>query len=427
MARVTYSKKTRTFTALWKDYAKEVLGERYPYGRKSSKWQGERAPTACEKREVIRSMLKDARKAETASMDRAELIRIYGKQEAIAAEGYLKNLKDEELCISTAEVARKAARQEVNTFVEWLHETHEGIALHRIKSTVASQFYKYLQTRGLAYGTIQHYIARLRYVFNEAMLKQEESAYKPSNPFATLRLHKVIAKVAGHRRRPYTQEQLRMFLAAAADTRYLNKWKVLQRFACYYFIIVTGWRVNDILGLCWQQVDLGQELIRLKHSKTRNQGIRTELRITELMKLILRALQKLQDTAEEKRKGYLFPLWGGHAGTSYANLTQHFAKLREKWQLTEYEKQGVHKTHTYTIHSFRGTVITRLTQAGFQEARINYLVGHSPSNTETKHYLTLGADDIKELVEHMEKLCGAAAIADEVELIRQTKEPPGRE
>lgn len=422
MARVTYNKKTRTFTALWKDYAKEVLGERYPYGRKSHKWQGEKAPTAVDKRSIISNMMLIAQKAEMASRDKAEHIRLYGKHDAISAVEYLRNLKDDELCISTAEVSRKAARQEINTFVEWLHENHEGIALHRIKSTVAAQFYKYLQSRRLAYGTMQHYIARLRYIFNEAILKQEDSAYRPGNPFATLRLHKVIAKVAGHRRRPYTQEQLQQFLESAADNRYLNKWKILQRFASYYFIMVTGWRVNDILGLRWQQIDLQHELIRLKHSKTRNQGIRTELRMTPLMKTILQALKKLQDMAEEKRKGYLLPLWGGHARTSYANLAQHFAKQRKKCQLTEYEKQGVHKTHTYTIHSFRGTVITRLTQADFQEARINYLVGHAPSNTETKHYLTLGADDIKALIEYMEKLCNASTIADKVELIRQTRE-----
>ena len=65
---------------------------------------------------------------------------------------------------------------------------------------------------------------------------------------------------------------------------------------------------------------------------------------------------------------------------------EHFIKVRKELNLDEYEQRGKVKTHTYTIHSFRGTVITRLTQAGYSEARINYLVGHAPRTTETKHY-----------------------------------------
>ena len=88
----------------------------------------------------------------------------------------------------------------------------------------------------------------------------------------------------------------------------------------------------------------------------------------------------------------------------------------------EYEQRGKVKTHTYTIHSFRGTVITRLTQAGYSEARINYLVGHAPRTTETKHYLSLTADDTKELVEYMEDYCNAYDFSLELPIINEVRE-----
>ncbi len=407
MAKVTYSKKTRTFTAIWKDYACEAEGKRYPYGRKSRRWTGQKAPTAAEKRQMICEMLLHAQKAELASLERAEHIRIYGAQAAVSAEAYLEGLGEDELCISTTQEARKAARQVINTFVRWLKVEHAGLALHRVNSCIAAQYYRYLQATNLSYGTIEHYIARLRFVFHAAQLRYEESVYKPGNPFAALRLHKVIPKVMGHRRKPYTEAQLAGFLAAAAEQGGPNMWRRLQRFGAYYFLIVTGWRVNDVLRMRWEQVDMQRGIIWMKHSKTQNIGIRTELKITGLMQTLLPALEKLQELAAEEHRGYMFPLWSGKAGSAYADLAQHFAKCRAEWQLAEYEQQGVNKTHTYTIHSFRGTLITLLTRAGFQESLINYLVGHAPRGTEARHYLTLGAEDTRAMVEYMEKICKA--------------------
>ena len=57
MATVTYNKKSRSFTVIWKDYAKEALGERYPYGRKSQKWQGDKHPSASERRAVEKELM----------------------------------------------------------------------------------------------------------------------------------------------------------------------------------------------------------------------------------------------------------------------------------------------------------------------------------------------------------------------------------
>jgi hypothetical protein len=48
-------------------------------------------------------------------------------------------------------------------------------------------------------------------------------------------------------------------------------------------------------------------------------------------------------------------------------------------------------------------------------------VGHAPRTTEAKHYLTLTADDTKELVEHMEDLCNAYDFSLELPIINEVR------
>ena len=309
MATFTYNKKTRTFSVIWKDHAKEALGVKYPYGRKSKKWLGDKAPTASEKRAIEKELMQHADEEETKSKGQASFIRIHGKTDEITAAGYLMSLKDDELTITKDKTAQSVARHRINTFINWLNTKHRGLALHQVNSAIASQYYKYLEGERLAYATIQHHIARLRFVFNDAMIKYENSPLKPSNPFATLRLHKVITKVAGHKRKSYTNEQLQKFLLASIKSNHLNKWQLFQRFATYYFLIVTGWRVNDILRLKWESVDLQQGIIKHTHRKTKNKRLQTELGITDLMHEILLMLKEMQQYAPDNRKEFVFSLF----------------------------------------------------------------------------------------------------------------------
>lgn len=407
MASISYNKKTRTFTAVWKDYAKEALGERYPYGRKSEKWQGVKHPSAKEKREVEKRLMTFADDEEHKSKDKADYIRIHGKDDEITATGYLTNLKDEELSISQNKTTVQQARLIRNDFVTWLDINHKKIALHEINSFIASRYYKHLQAQGIAYGTIRKYTNRLRFLFKQVLIKYEDSPLKYKNPFSTMRLDSVIEQVAEHTRKAFTQSQLRDFLHFSMTSERLNKWQILQRFAIYYFLIVTGWRVNDILLMKWQQVDFDKGIIKMTHAKTEKKNIKTELYITELMAEILTALYLMKEYSPNENHDFVFSYW--NAGTKkesnwYGCIRANFIKIRQKLNLDTSDKKGKVKTYDYTIHSFRGTVITRLTQAGYNEAMINYLVGHAPRTIEAKHYLSLGSKDTKTLIEHMENL-----------------------
>lgn len=424
VATVTYNKKSRSFTLIWKDYAKEALGERYPYGRKSQKWHGAKHPSASERRAVEKELMTLAANEEYKSKEKADYIRIHGQDNEITASGYLSTLTDDELCITTRSRVKTQARIVINDFVTWLDKQYKGIALHKINEAIARKYYKHLQSQGRVFGTIKNDIIRLSYIFKQVIRKYEDSPLKYKNPFSTLRLDEVITKTIPHKRKPYTQQELEDFLHFSKESTRLNEWQLLQRFSIYYFLMVTGWRINDILLMKWRQIDLQKGIIKITHSKTKNSGITTELYITNLMNEILTALYLMRDKAPSGNRDFIFSYW--NEGTQresnwQACIREHFIKVRKELKLDEYAQRGKVKTHTYTIHSFRGTAITRLTQAGYQEPRINYLVGHAPRTTEAKHYLTFTADDTKELIEFMEDYCNAYDLSLELSIMNEVR------
>ncbi len=418
MASISYNKQTRTFTAVWKDYAKEALGERYPYGRKSEKWQGDKHPSAKEKREVKKRLMAFADDEEHKSKAKADYIRTHGNEEEITATGYLANLKDEDIAKTGHTKTRANARRIINEFVTWLDNNYKGIALHKISEAIAAKYYKHLKNKKRAYNTIQTHITRLSYIFKRVIRKYEDSPLKYKNPFSTLSLDDIIQPQAPHKRKPYEETHLQDFLHYSKTSEKLSKWRILQRFAIFYFMTVTGWRISDILGLSWQQVDLHKGIIKLTHSKTKDRDIRTDLYITDLMNEILTALHLMKDTAPNKNSDFIF-LLGKNGSITYHAIRDFYEKIREKLQLDEKGKKGTMNTYTYTIHSFRHTVITRLTQAGYQEAKINYLVGHAPRTTEEKTYLTLEAKDTKALIEYMENLAKAQYFFEKLEVAKE--------
>lgn len=421
MATVTYNRVKRIFTVIWKDYKKEALGAKYPYGRKSRKWQGEKAPSSAERKQIEKELLDFATKAEYQSKEQAQYIRVYGNDEAIQASAYLNALTDDELTITDNKTTKRKARNIVKAFSSWLDENYKSIELHRIDEEIAVKYYKHLKKQGITYATIRTYIIRLSYIFKRVIRKYKKGTLKYENPFSTLPLNEVIDKVASHKRKPYENSHLEQFLLSATYSKRLNKWQTLQRFAIYYFLIVTGWRVNDILRLKWQNIDLQKGIIKLTHSKTKKQGITTELMMTEYMELILHGLKIMTDTISKSHKEFVFSLRGDEASmtsTQYQSIEEHFTKVREKLGLTEHTQKGKIKTYSYNIHAFRKTVITKLTQDGFQEAIINYLVGHAPRTTEEKSYLSLSARDTLKLILHMEGLSKVHIYMKKIEVIK---------
>lgn len=418
MATVRYNAKKMTFSVIWKDYYKEVCGSSYPYTRKSCKWRGPHPPNCRELRRMQATLAGLAAEQEADSAVRAQAC--VKEEKAISAENYLLQLRDDELCRTPSPAAIRRARNAVKHFVAHLHKLHPGLFLHEVRTHIVLGYYEELRTLPLAYGTKMRICERLTFIFRRIMLKFEYSALHYTNPFERLKLADVVGKSEATRKKILSQEQLRMLLSESLSGKRLSNSERLQRFGIIYFLIVTGWRLGDIVTLKWEQINTEQRHISLLHAKTAARGIRTTIYITNFMAEILHQLRAHANGTA----------WGEYVFCHRSAATRHFKaaaersvqtffeKTRAKYGLTESTCTGLLNMHAYTVHSLRGSTITHLTEADFSEVKINYLVGHAPRTIEQRHYLRLDCNpeqSTRALIEHMETLIAVTTYRTDLE------------
>jgi integrase len=85
---------------------------------------------------------------------------------------------------------------------------------------------------------------------------------KSSRSYSGLALVKVPRSVS-EEIRPLDREQAKILLETARDERFE---------ALYVLAVTTGLRQSDLLGLKWEDVDLGEGLVRVKRTLTRRKG-----------------------------------------------------------------------------------------------------------------------------------------------------------
>ena len=416
MASVDYNRKKQTFTAVWKDYAKEALGKKYPYGRKSEKWKGEQKPTAEQVKQKKKSMLDEALNEEFKSKEKAAYIRIHGNEEDLLASGYLTAMSDRDLCNSDNPLEIKRARFYLNEFVAWLDNNYKKVTLKSLDEEIATEYYRYLRhERSYAYATTGIITKRLRFILNHV----ERKVKGFNNPFKQVKMSTTLPYMAPCTREVFTYQELNHFIISTFD--HDDPYKQLQEFATFYFLIVTGWRVHDVLLMKWSQINMQNNTVTVTHSKTKNRDITTVLRMTSLMRVIFELLKLLQEKAPQELREYVFCYHKEGIKMErapYGKILYKFKKVREELGYNTTSNRGRITLNKYTIHSFRGTVVTRLLLDDFQEARINKLVGHTPRTTEERAYLKFTPDDLAALVEHMEEKAGMKEYIHDLELFK---------
>ncbi len=415
MSTVRYCAKTRTFSVIWKDYARESSGYTYPYRRKSWKWRGTKAPTCRERRRRERELAAYALAQEIASAELAQQLRAASECRHIQAVSYLETLEVQELVISHRPGELHRARRAVAEFVAYLRRNYPQIYLHEVRTHIVGEFYLTLGNKGLAYGTLKRISERLSFVFRRIAIRFEASPVKYTNPFAQLRLSDVLKRVEPTRKKALTAQQIHAVLREALSSARLSSAEALQRFCIFYFLAVTGWRLGDVVGLRWAQVDTERRCITLQHAKTTDKNIYTTIYITSFMLDLLNMLRQLE--CPDIWREYVFGLRDARARhflqAGKRSAQAFFELVRSKLRMDESCRKGRLRTHAYTIHSLRGSVITHLTEADFSEVKINYLVGHAPRTTEQRHYLSLDSDPEKStraLLEYMEELISVSTL-----------------
>ena len=157
--------------------------------------------------------------------------------------------------------------------------------------------------------------------------------------------------------------------------------------AAIRLLMFTGARLNEILRLKWEEVDLDSGLIRLQDSKTGAKAI-------FLNKLAVDVLNEIPHMLDNP-----FVIAGDKEGTCLINLEKPWGNIREKAKLGEVR-----------IHDLRHTFASFAVQGGMSLEMIGALLGHSQAST-TKRYAHMASTQHKTNSEAVGKALSEAMTA----------------
>ena len=415
---IKYDKVTRTVSVRWTDYEKAYQGYK---GNSRYRNRQIKCGTIYSRKEAEEELMVIAKREQQKSIERAEELKRQGihpssrttaKDDTVYASSFLRLLDDSRITKSTRRQTINDCRNYVNQFADWLDKHYPNIELHKITKLMAEDYCKHLAKR-FAFSSVKTYRAHLVYTFNSIIDIFEQSPIKYGNPFAKVTLTRVLNDTVEGRKEIFNFEQLAYILKRAGENEKHKQPARIQRFAFFYLLIVTGWRVGDLASFKWSSVDFKKRVVTNLHGKTEdNTGVHTKIYMTELMKEVLMALRDLKRPKEYEE--YLFSVGrGGVKNLHQRNVTNaqtHMDNIREELELHETVKRGKYKVHAHTIHSIRGSFITHMAPKRFEETLVNYIVGHKLTGVNEKHYKRYDSEPetyTRDIIETMEGLVDA--------------------
>ena len=419
----TYNENTRKFKLIYFDALKAAKGEKYPYGRKQKAWQGAKKPTRREKEIEIANLLKEGAILEEAARMKAEKLKnefavevatgevvTEDKTEKINAVKYLLSVPPSKISDAKKKKSIRRVQRILEHFADYIKKQNPFMSLDDVKHPIIKGYF----------DSIAHYSTEfqrqtftyLRILWNKIIIEFEDSTIKYINHFERYGKKEFLTKNKAQDKLAFTITQMQNVLADLVNNPRNKNMHGEQKFAIFYFMIVTGWRISDILGLEWKQINMQQRTIKITHSKTEDTtGHETIIYITPLMMEILQH-QKTISEQHPCSQHFVF------------NLRPHFEEIKNpdyyinainRILYPSLEKQGILETtpnntglemKNYTVHCFRKSTITELDLSDqFTPDRITYLVGHANQDVEAKHYRKLKMypeRSTRKMLEHME-------------------------
>ena len=165
------------------------------------------------------------------------------------------------------------------------------------------------------------------------------------------------------------------------------------------FAYKTGWRLSEIAGLQWSQVDLDIGIVRLEPGETKNDDARTVYLDAELKEMI--AQQWENQKGLKTLTPYVFPRNDGKG---------KIADIRKAWNTAcrgfglgygyRTDKKYVKKWEDRlqpgpTIHDFRRTAVRNMNRAGVPERVAMMISGHK-SRSVFDRYNIVNDEDLKQ-------------------------------
>lgn len=415
-----YDEKNRKFRLSWKDSVLELKGVEKPYGRETIGWKEKKNPTKAKVRELIKqyNAICEERARESELLAQHIIKSQQGNEDgAIIAADYFLTIPDNDLCKNVTAVTLDKARLVADEFGNFLKSEYPNLYLHEVREKHLDAYFTSIKE--LTYETLDRRRMRINFFFNKILKRNKDSKLPYRNPCEDYNLGGIRGSIAVTRKAPFSQQQLRAILSETQTAKgFSEEAYKKQLYAMIYFYAVTGWRGMDVSGLKWSDVDFANRIITKVHAKTKKDGIRTKLYMTDLMMDILVSLRAIcKDNPQNVDPDYVFPLRkrkgclkNGIAHSGYAIAKAYVEQFRKKHGLTKTTRNGVNNLNPYCLHSFRDTVIQELALTDVNTDKINYLVGHSTGDVNNTNYLRFEMEAMratKFMVEHMEKVIGA--------------------
>lgn len=247
------------------------------------------------------------------------------------------------------------------------------------------RFINKLANNNLSSNTISLVIAVFGSMLKQACINERIT----KNPFN----HIIIPKKNEPKQKNILSlEHEKIFLSYCTDKLYKN---------VYVMALYTGMRVNEILGLTWNDIDFNKKLIHVRHTlkyKSKDNYYlstpksKTSKRDVPMLSNILTLVQEMKTNAAGAND-FVFNQKG--KPLAYVATNIHLDKI-----LKQMQKDGINIKHL-SMHSFRHTFATRCIKKGIQPNTLKVILGHS-SLTMTMDLYTHVEEDTKQI--EMQKL-----------------------
>ena len=249
------------------------------------------------------------------------------------AEGFVRDYK----------INQKKSLVKAERSVRHLKEEFDGVSVSQITTPRINRFIEQRLDDGVSNGTINRELAALKRMMNIGA--------KQTPPMVDRVPHIPMLEENNARKGFFEYEE---FLALRKELPEYLKGVVS-------FAYKSGWRVSEITGLQWSNVDLQQRVVWLDGNMTKNKEGRTIYLDEELVEVFRR--QKEQQKEKGHILPYVFPNRNGDG---------RIKDFRGAWK-TASEKAGIPKR---LFHDFRRTAVRNMVRSGIPERVAMMISGH---------------------------------------------------
>lgn len=426
--KASYNEKKKQFCVTFTDELKVYQGLKHTTTRRYKTWEGTKPPT---KREIAKGLAEiykigeqEANESKLAVEKLKNELQEQGaileveEEGAINAVHYFLTLDATQVCKNGAESATSTltnCNKVIRIFREWLKKNYSSITLHKIATSHMFEFFASISDYGTK--TQGNFYIYLNAIFKKILIDFEQTDIKYINPFARYTKDKFTKDNPILQKEPFTLEEVRQILdrVVSDKEKQTSEWgniQMQQKFFIFYMLIVTGWRIGDILTLTWEQINFEKRIITLTHMKTeKSTEAVTKIFITPLMEKVLKQ-QRENAKLHPFNTHLVFNIRKSCVEITNYEYYSHAMKdyllevLREMGILVTKKSKKGREQHNFGIHSFRKTSDTELHLAKiFDAKRITYLHGHEDNTTEGQAYLALikyPERSTRDMIEYME-------------------------